>query len=130
MEKDQIIKNAQYRKGLSIAFFNATKSSISLVGEMMKHGYMDEEDIKDKIQKYRNWMLEEHKTYYLTVVANVGVNYNAEDSIKKIKATKSLEELKQAWLLLSEDERRDGEIIKVVNQLKKTYEKTPDGTKK
>ena len=31
VEREKIIKDAQYRKGLSIAFFNATNSAISLV---------------------------------------------------------------------------------------------------
>lgn len=116
---ERILKDAQYRKGLSIAFFNATNNAINLVPHLTP--MKDEKDILKKVSEIRDWLLEEHKTYYAEVVANVGVNYSAEESIKKLKGTKTLEQLQEAWRLLSEDERRDGEIIKVAQQLKKKY---------
>lgn len=127
--QDQLIRDAQYRKGLSIAFFNATNAAV----EFAKiNGLVGIPDPKKFIAEWRDWFLQEHKTYYATVIANVGVNYKVEDSVAKLKATKTLDELKSAWLLLSEDERRDGEIKKVANELKKQYsnEKTPSGAKK
>jgi hypothetical protein len=122
MNEEQIIKNAQYRKGLSIAFFNATNASIELVSKFIPQ---DEkiEDIKKTISEWRDWFLEEHKNYYAKVVANVGQKYNVLETIKKLQNTKTLEELKSAWIASSEDERRDGEIIREVNILKKSYEK-------
>jgi len=114
---EKIIKDAQYRKGLSIAFFNATNSAISLCAGMNVY----EGDTLKKVFQIRDIMLEEHKNYYATVIANVGVNYKAEDSIAKLKATKSLEDLQTAWRLLSEDERRDGEIIKVAQVMRVKY---------
>ena len=129
-QQDKLIRDAQYRKGLSIAFFNSLNSAISLVSPATQ--YLTPDEIKNRVKMYRDYFLEEHKNYYATVIANVGVNYKAEDSIAKLKATKTLEELQNAWLLLSQDERRDGEIIKVVKTEKAKYqnEKAPSGTAK
>ena len=121
MEQDKLIKDAQYRKGLSIAFFNATNAAV----EFAKiNGLVGCADPKKFIAEWRDWFLEEHKTYYAQVIANVGVNFKPEDTIKKIEKTKTLEELKSVWFSLSADERKDKEVLKVVSQLKKKYEKS------
>lgn len=122
MEKDKIIKDAQYRKGLSIAFFNATNAAVEFAKINGLAGVIDP---KKFIAEWRDWFLEEHKTYYATVIANVGVAYKAEDSIAKLKATKTLEELQTTWRLFSADERKDAEIIKVAQALRKEYPKVP-----
>ena len=119
-EQDKLIKDAQYRKGLSIAFFNATNASI----EMCKGMNINEEATKAKIVEIRNWLLGEHAAYYATVISNIGANFKAEDSIAKLKATANMEELRLAWRLLSEDERQHEDIIKVAKDLKAHYEET------
>src|SRR3990167_3922547 len=106
-QDNKIIQNAQYRKSLSIAFFNATNAAI----EMCKGLNIHEEKTKEKIIEVRDWFLEEHK------------NYETKESIAKLKEVKTLEDLQTAWRLLSEDERRDGEIIKVAQLLKKSFKK-------
>jgi hypothetical protein len=116
---DQVIKDAQYRKGLSIAFFNATNSAISMCQGMNVH----EKTTLDKIIELRDLFLDEHKKYYAEVIANVGNNYDSKTTIEKLKTSKNIDELKSLWISLSEDERRDGDIIKEVNLLKKKYEK-------
>jgi len=116
---DQILKNAQYRKGLSIAFFNATNSAISLCQGMNVH----EPETLKKVIELRDFFLEEHKSYYAEVIASIGVNYNSKETIEKLKTAKNIDELKNLWIGLSEDERRDGDIIQEVNNLKKIYEK-------
>lgn len=118
MNEEQLIRDAQFRKGLSIAFFNATNSAISLAVEYKPN----QEDVKEFIVKYRDWLLEEYKKYYSEIIASIGKKYDSKETIEKLKATKSLEELKSVWISLSEDERRDGEIIKETNKLKKQYE--------
>jgi len=121
---EKVIKDAQYRKGLSIAFFNATNSAITLVAqELANRGdpSVSEEHILTRVNFYRDYFLEQHKNYYASVIANVGQNYKAEDSIAKLKATKTLEELQIAWRLLSADERKDVEIKKVAQDLQKKY---------
>lgn len=121
---EKILKDAQYRKGLSIAFFNATNAAIALVtAPRVNFESETKEQTKAKIVEYRDWLLEEHKNYYATVIANVGVNYRSADTIENLKATKTMDELKIVWLSLSEDERRDGDIIKVAKELKAAYEK-------
>lgn len=116
---DKILKDAQYRKGLSIAFFNATNATIELAKVMFPD--MQGVDAKAFIQEWREWFLEEHKNYYATVIANVGKNYKVQDSIKKLQDTKTYEDLSNAWRALSEDERRDDEIIKVAKEERNKY---------
>lgn len=120
MDNEKIIKDAQYRKGLSIAFFNATNAAISMVANMQ---LPNSQEALLKIVQIRDFFLEEHKNYYATIIANVGANYKVEDSIKKIKSVQSKGELRKAWLSLSEDERRDGEVIKAKDEMKAIYEK-------
>lgn len=115
MTDEKILKDAQYRKGLGIAFFNATNAAIEII-KLLPPG--DEEYKKLNLIFWRNWLLEEHKTYYATVIAGVGAVYKAEDTIKKLKQSKTKDELRLVWISISEDERRDGEIIKVAKELK------------
>lgn len=117
---EKILKDAQYRKGLSIAFFNATNAAV----EFAKiNGLVGIADPKRFIAEWRDFFLEEHKNYYATVIANVGMNYKVEHSIARLKNTKSLEELGDAWRMLSADERKDVEIIKVAKLEKAKYVK-------
>ena len=118
---DQIIKDAQYRKGLSIAFFNATNATIELAKVMFPD--MKGVDVKAFIQEWRGWFLEEHKKYYAEVISGVGLNFQIKDSIKKLEKSVSLETLLDIWLSLSQDERSNEEIIKRKDELKKQYEK-------
>ncbi len=113
----EILKSAQYRKGLSISYFNSLNAAISLCVGMNIH----EEATFKRIEEIRDLFLENYKNYYATVIANVGQNYKAEDSIKKLESVKSLEELKAVWLSASEDERRDSEIIKTKEEMKKKF---------
>jgi len=123
MAKEQILKNAQYRKGLSIAFFNATNNAIEIIKLELENELANgnEDSLSDRIKDWRDWLLEEHKNYYAEVIAKIGVTYNSKETIEKLKTAKTVEELKSMWISLSEDERRDGDIIKEVNKLK--YEK-------
>lgn len=122
-DNEKIMKDAQYRKGLSIAFFNATNSAIALLAPVIDQG-TDFDAVLTKVFEIRDKMLEEHKTYYATVIANVGLNFNAEDTIKKLNATTTRDEFKSVWLSLSEDERHHDDIKKVAKELKKKYEKS------
>jgi hypothetical protein len=119
MEDETILKNAQYRKSLAIAYFNATNAAIELCKGLNIH----EKETKIKIIEYRNWFLEEHKKYYAENIANVGKPYDSKETIEKLKIGKTLEEVKQIWLSLSADERADGDIIKVAQELKKQLTK-------
>jgi hypothetical protein len=121
MNEEQLIRDAQFRKGLSIAFFNATNNATQIM-ELKDTSNLTEEQIQKQIQFWRDWLLEEHKKYYSEVIANIGKKYDSKETIEKLKAAKSLEELKSVWISLSEDERRDGEIIEATNKLKKQYE--------
>ena len=117
---NEVLKDAQYRKGLSIAFFNATNASIELAKVMFPD--MPAVDAKVFIQEWREWFIEEHKNYYLTVIANVGVNYKPEDTIAKLNKTTTKSELAKVWMSLTEDERANPEVHAVKETLKKKYE--------
>ena len=117
MTDDKILKDAQYRKGLSIAFFNATNAAIALVAsdDRLRR---DEKSMFESVTKIRNFFLEEHKEYYANTIAKVGANYKADETIKRLKECTTLEELHRLFISISEDERRDGEIRKCVGELK------------
>lgn len=115
---EKILKDAQYRKGLSIAFFNATNSAIAMLTADKIN--MSSTQMEEYITKWRNWFLDTHKEYYATVIANVGVNYQASETIEKFRACTTKVELANLWRGISEDERRDGEIRKVVKELRET----------
>ncbi len=115
MNNEEIIKNAQYRKNLSIAFFNATNAAIELV----KTDYIAGDNLKTFIIDWRNWFLEEHKVYYAKNIANIGLNYSAEEAIKRLQSAKTLDQLKDIWINLSEDERQDEMIKTEAQNLKK-----------
>ena len=117
--EEKLIKDAQYRKGLSIAFFNATNAAI----EMCKGLNIHEEETKKKIIEIRDWLLDEHRSYYANTIAKVGTNYDVNEAVKKLKIVKSKEELHTVWLMFSEDERQDIEISKVAQEMKQKYEK-------
>jgi hypothetical protein len=120
MNNEQIIKDAQFRKGLSIAFFNATNAAI----ELTKNLEMTQDVLQSAIVEWRDWFLEEHKNYYSEVIANVGKHYDTEESIKKLNRATNLIELQSEWIFLSEDERQDETIIAEKNKLKEKYAKT------
>lgn len=122
IDEDKLIRDAQYRKGLSIAFFNATNSAISLVSSG-KVKLLEGEDVQPVLVFWRDWFLEEHKKYYTEVIANAGKSYDPKTSIEKLEATTNLDELRAVWVLLSEDERRDGGIRECALKLKEKYEK-------
>lgn len=120
--REKVLKNAQYRKGLSIAFFNSTNAAIELSKTLLpalhKGDTLKEDAIQRFITKWRDFFLTEHQNYYATVIANVGVNYNVEEAVKKLRASKAYKDLSGVWLLFSEDERRDPEIVRVAKEMK------------
>lgn len=120
MDKDKLIRDAQYRKSLWIAFFNATNAAVELIKNRQ---YKSLEDYQGDIMAIRDWFLDEHAKYYAEVIARIGIPYDLKEAIKKLEDTKNLTELQSAWVLLSEDERRDEAIVKVKNQLKQKHEK-------
>lgn len=125
--KDKVIKDAQYRKGLSIAFFNATNNATEFVKAFYPKEMLEKiDDIEGKqalIKTWRDWLLEEHKNYYANVIAQVGNNFDPKETIEKLKSTKTVNELGVMWRSLSQDERDNNEIIECVKTLKVEYEK-------
>ena len=109
---DKILKDAQYRKSLGIAFFNANNSAIQLV---TSNG---SEATQESIIKWRDWFLEEHKNYWATTIMNVGKNYDVKTTIDKIKACKTKGELVSMFTQMSADERNDELVIMAKNEKK------------
>ena len=81
MTEDKIIKDAQYRKGLSIAFFNATNAAISLIGS---ESDPTNETLK-KITDVRDFFLDEHRKYYAEVIMPIGKLYDSKKTIEALK---------------------------------------------
>lgn len=122
MIEEKLIKDAQYRKSLNIAFFNATNSAISLVSTILSKTKIEEisndEMVEKMISEWRNWFLEEYNNYYARVIENVGSPYNLSETIEKLNSAKTLLELKEIWHNLSPDERKNEEVTKVTRELK------------
>lgn len=112
--QEKLIKDAQYRKGLSIAFFNATNSAIEMV---KMHETKSVEEMQERYVFWRDYFIEQHKNYYATVIAGIGQNFKIEDSLDRLKKAKNYDELSNIWLSLSEDERRTDAILKVAKEL-------------
>lgn len=120
-EKDKIIKDAQYRKGLSIAYFNSVNAAI----EMTKVNGLVGVDAKKFIAEWRDWFLEEHKGYYAATIAQIGVPYNPAKSVEWVLATKNVDDLKAVFINMSEDERRDPAILEAVRKQKASLQVQP-----
>lgn len=116
--EEKILKDAQFRKGAGIAFFNSTNAAISLVAAIPEIAEMTNEHIVDRVRFFRDTFLEDHKAYYAYVIANAGAVYKVADSVAKLGKATTKAELRDIWLGLSEDERHDGEIRKVASELK------------
>lgn len=112
---EKIMRDAQFRKGLSIAFFNATNAAVELVSKL---GIADFKTVEEAITHWRNWFLDTHKKYYAEVIANIGVPYDVAATIKKLESVMTQKELRNVWISLSEDERQDSTIIEAKNRIK------------
>lgn len=116
---EDVLRDAQYRKSRSIAFFNATNSAI----EILKYSTIqDPIRMKEMIMFWRNWFLDEYTKDYAENIANIGLAFNPAETITKLQTTKSLNDLMAVWVSISEDERQHVDVIKVKNELKKMYE--------
>lgn len=118
---EKLIKDAQYRKGLSIAFFNATNAAIQLVAPHYEPGKIKE--AMDLIATVRDSFLEEHKTYYTNVIAQIGTTFSPQETIAKLKSATNLSALGSIWRSISADERAHPDVVKAKDELKATYEK-------
>lgn len=125
---EKVIKDLQYRKGLSIAYFNSLNSAISLVTIDPVSRGGGQKAILETIAFYQEHFLKNYNTYYSTVISNVGSNYDKKKSLEKLSKVVSREGLKKVWIMLSQDEREDPDIKKVVIELKEKYEKTQHRT--
>jgi len=140
---ERILKDAQYRKGLGIAWFNATNSAIEMVKIEHLMGKFDSKikvsnkqkvgkkiklekiTTEERIEYWRKKFLDDHKDYYANVIAQIGTAYNPVDAITRLKDTKTLEALLIVWRSLSEDERHDDAVLKVAQEERVKYNETP-----
>ncbi len=125
-EQEKLLKNAQYRKSLGIAYFNSTNSAIELAKLFfqMTGQKVSAEEIMKTVASFRDEFLEQHKDYYAKNIAIIGINYNPQDAIERLKSAKNIQELGIAWRSLSADERANVDIFNVAQELKKYYEET------
>ena len=120
---DKIMADAQYRKGMSIAFFNSTNSAIELL--KFTANYMPpmrgDEDIKAELVKWRDWSLAEHLKNYAEVIAKIGQPFDPNVAIAKLDSAKDMSEVRKIWLALSEDERQVDAIIQKQAEVKARF---------
>jgi hypothetical protein len=119
-KQDLVIKDAQYRKGLSIAFFNATNAAIAMTATMK---FNSSKESLEKIIEIRDFFLSEHADYYGRVIAKVGNHFDPKTTLARLQDAKSKSELKIVWLSLSEDERQNEEIKKLAYSLREQFVK-------
>lgn len=116
---EKLVKDAQYRKGLSIAFFNATNAAIEMVkSELENDPTTPPQKVQERMVFWRDWLLEEHKSYYSNVIAKIGGHFSVKDTVEKLKATTTLISLRAVWLGISADERAHPDIVKVAQEMK------------
>lgn len=127
MEHDQVIKNAQYRKNLSIAFFNSTNAAIEMVklefGALHSANPTIERLMVERLEFWRTNFLEAHKRYYATVIESIGADFNVEETLARIAKVENMEQLQLLWVSLSQDERNNPEVFAAAQLKKNEYEK-------
>ncbi len=69
MEHEKLIKDAQYREGLSIAYFNSLNASIEIAKVMWPE--MPGVDAKVFISEWRDYFLKEYEAYYAEAIAKL-----------------------------------------------------------
>lgn len=122
-QEDTKIKDAQYRKGLSIAYFNAVNSATDVVVAKIRAGEkLDRDSILETLRDVRDTLLADHAKHYLANIATVGVPYKAEDAITRISNAENEKELKKIWFSLTQDERKDPAILEAKEACKKKHE--------
>lgn len=118
-QKVKQIKNAQDRKDFAIAFYNATNNAIEMV---KTSGFQTDVHAKNLIIEWREWFLEQHLEYRANVTEKIGATYNVTTAVEKLEITTNKEDLRKAWLSLSQDERQDPEIHAKCQELIQKYE--------
>jgi hypothetical protein len=123
---DAMMSDAQFRKGLSIAFFNANNNATEIAKIELAKQYEQPtvETMQERIVFWRDWLLSQHATYYAQVVMNVGKPYSIVDTIAELKTAKDYGELMDIWLSISEDQRQDTEIRAYADTRKLELKKT------
>jgi len=66
---DELMRDAQYRKSRSIAFFNATNSAITIVTALN----VSPDQIKEQLAMWREWFLSEYDKDYKENVMSIGL---------------------------------------------------------
>jgi hypothetical protein len=105
---DAMMNDREYKKGLSIAFFNANNNATEIAKFEIQNN--PQLNLTERIIYWRDWLLSEHATYYAQVVMNVGKPYSIKDTIAELQTAKNYGELMDIWLSISEDQRQDAEI--------------------
>jgi hypothetical protein len=123
-EQEELLKNAQFRKALPMAFLNSRNSAIELLklnGKPKVKKGKKPVSLMTILKKNTNNLMADYMEFYARDVATVGVNFKPEESIAKLNAAKNLPDLQSTWRSLSEDERHNDDVRKVAQQLRDKY---------
>jgi hypothetical protein len=123
MTDEKLLKNAQYRKAAPMAFLNSRNTAMEMVKMEGISAKVNKLPLLKRVKKYTDDLMADYVEFYAKEVASVGVSYDVKTTIELLNATKTKDELRLVWTALSEDERHDGEIRKLVKELKKKYAK-------
>lgn len=114
------IEKAQDRKDLSIAWFNANNAAIEMV--KLENETLNADARQIRLRFWRSYFLAEQKEYRETVIASLSATFKITDAIERLNTAKNLVELKNVWVSLTEDERREETIKAHCTMLKQKYE--------
>jgi hypothetical protein len=130
-EENKTLRDAQFRKGVSISFFNASNTAIEAVkltsGKTIKpkgkKASKSDPRVKvlDDIRFYRDGLLKDYIKYYTDVISSVGENFNPADSVKKLEKCQTKADLKTVWLSFSAEERKHPDVKKVAKMLQTKF---------
>lgn len=125
--KAKSIREAQDVKDLKIAFFNATNNAIQIVKPDLAVDRID--DIKEGIQYWRDWFLDEHKEHNLRMQEQTGATVQVGDALTKLKAVNNIVDLRALWATFTQDERNIQAVKDEANRLRLLFKANTGSTK-
>jgi len=90
---DKAMRDAQFRKGISIAYFNAINSAISLItAPSAITGTKTNEETQYLIEKWRDYFLDEYAKFHAENIATIGVDKISPTVVEGLDKAKKLYE--------------------------------------
>lgn len=93
---ENVMRDAQFRKGLSIAYFNSLNSAITLVtAPRVNNTTETAEETKKLLAYWRDYFLDEYAKFHSEKISNIGIEKIAPSVVEGLdKAKKTYENSK------------------------------------